>query len=160
MFLKDKYINTQFFLFYLIIYLLLFTLIVSNKLGYGQVHIYYFNGYSTSFYNTTFVQSSYICHIYIVYMLKLNIRRWHVCILLKYMEFKLLVHMHKALHDRSPVYLRDMLQMYTPGRTLRSQNTRLLVVPKIRTTAYGNRCFSYAAPISQNLRQRRLSKNF
>ena len=49
-------------------------------------------------------------------------------------------------HLRSPVYLRDMLQMYTPGRTLRSQNTQLLVVPKMRTTAYGNRCFSYAAP--------------
>ena len=31
-------------------------------------------------------------------------------------QFKLLVHTHKALHDRSPVYLRDMLQMYTPGR--------------------------------------------
>jgi len=61
-------------------------------------------------------------------------------------QFKLLVHMHKALHGRSPVYLRDMLQMYTPGSTLRSQNTQLLVVPKMRTTAYGNRCFSYAAP--------------
>ena len=46
-------------------------------------------------------------------------------------QFKLLVHTHKALHDCSSVYLRDMLQMYTPGRTLRSQNTQLLVVPKM-----------------------------
>ena len=61
-------------------------------------------------------------------------------------QFKLLVHTHKALHDRSPVYLRDMLQMYTPRRTLRSQNTQLLVVPKMQTTAYGNRCFTYTAP--------------
>jgi len=60
-------------------------------------------------------------------------------------QFKLLVHTHKALHDQSPVYLRDMLQMYTSGRTLRSQNTELLVIPKIRTTAYGNRCFTYVA---------------
>jgi len=60
-------------------------------------------------------------------------------------QFKLLAHMHKALYDRSSVYLRDMLQMYTPGRTLRSQNTQLLVVPKMRTTAYGNKCFTYAA---------------
>jgi len=65
-------------------------------------------------------------------------------------QFKLLVHTHKALHDRSTVYLRDMLQMYTPGRTLRSQNTQLLVVPKMRTTSYGNRCFTYAAPSLYN----------
>ena len=58
-------------------------------------------------------------------------------------QFKLLAHTHEALHDRSPVYLRDMLQMYTPGR---SQNTQLLIVSKMRTTAYGNRCFNYAAP--------------
>jgi len=61
-------------------------------------------------------------------------------------QFKLLAHMHKALHDRYPVYLRDMLQMYTPGRTLRSQNTQLVVVPKIQTTVYGHRCFTYAVP--------------
>ena len=58
-------------------------------------------------------------------------------------QFKLLAHTHEALHDRSPVYLRDMLQMYTPGR---SQNTQLLIVSRMRTTAYGNRCFNYAAP--------------
>jgi len=81
-------------------------------------------------------------------------------------QFELLVHTDKALHDRSPVYLRDMLQMFTPGRTLRSQNTQLLIVPKVRTTAYGNICFTYAAPslwnglpILENLRQQRLSKN-
>jgi hypothetical protein len=61
-------------------------------------------------------------------------------------QIKLLAHTHEALHDRSLVYLRDMLQMYTSGRTLRSQNTQLLVVPKMRITAYVNRCFTYAAP--------------
>ena len=61
-------------------------------------------------------------------------------------QIKLLAHTHEALHDRSPVYLRDMLQMYTSGRTLRSQNTQLLIVSQMWTTAYDNRCFNYAAP--------------
>ena len=62
-------------------------------------------------------------------------------------QFKLLVHtQHKALYDRSPVYLREMLQVYSPDRTLRSQNIQLLVVRKMRTISYGNRYFNYAAP--------------
>ncbi|KAK2145239.1 hypothetical protein LSH36_693g02090 [Paralvinella palmiformis] len=81
-------------------------------------------------------------------------------------QFELLVNTDKALHDQSPVYLRDMLQMFTPGRTLRSRDTQLLIVPKMRTKTYGNRCLTYAAPslwnglpILENLRQQRLSKN-
>jgi len=63
-------------------------------------------------------------------------------------QYKLLVHTYKALHDQSPVYLRDMLQIYTPDRTLISQNTQLLVVPKMWTISYGNRCFNYGDLVS------------
>ena len=36
--------------------------------------------------------------------------------------------------------------VYTPGKTLRPQNTQLSVVSKMWATSYGNRCFNYAAP--------------
>ena len=45
-------------------------------------------------------------------------------------QYKLLVHTYKALFDHSHVYLEDMVQVYTPDRTLRS---------------YRKRCFNYAA---------------
>ena len=38
-----------------------------------------------------------------------------------------------------------MWQAYTLDRTLISQNTQLLVVPKMRTITYDNRCFNDAA---------------
>jgi len=49
--------------------------------------------------------------------------------------------------------------------TLRSQNTQLLVVPKMRTTAYGNICFSYAAPslwnaMSADIRESKTTETF
>ena len=35
-------------------------------------------------------------------------------------EFKILVHTFKAIHNEAPLYLRDSVQQYTPRRTLRS----------------------------------------
>ena len=39
---------------------------------------------------------------------------------------------YKALHDQSPGYIKDMLEVYQPARNLRSQNTTQLVVLKPR----------------------------
>ena len=65
-------------------------------------------------------------------------------------QYKLLVHTYKALYGQSPVYMRDMLEIYRPSRTLRSQNTMTLVVPKMKTVMYGNRTFRYSAPCQWN----------
>ena len=69
------------------------------------------------------------------------------CLPVKYRgQYTLLIHTYKSSHDQSPVYFKDMLQVYTPGRTFRSQNAQVLVVPKMRTLSNGNICFNYAAP--------------
>ena len=65
-------------------------------------------------------------------------------------QYKLIVHTYKALYGQSPVYMRDMLEVYRPSRTLRSQNTMTLVVPKMKTVMYGNRTFRYSAPCLWN----------
>ena len=44
-----------------------------------------------------------------------------------------------------PAYLRSLLNYHTPTRSLRSANTNLLSVPRVRTT-FASRGFSIAAP--------------
>ena len=61
------------------------------------------------------------------------------------LDFKVLMHVFKVLHNQDPEYMKDMLQVYKPTRTLRSQNGLTLVVPRVKTQSYGNRYFSYAA---------------
>ena len=34
---------------------------------------------------------------------------------------------YKVLHDRAPIYIQELLQLYTPSRNLRSSNRNLLV---------------------------------
>jgi len=66
-------------------------------------------------------------------------------------DFKILVHVYKVLHDQSPIYVKDLLELYQPARNLRSQNSKQLVVPKSRTVRYVIKVFrqlhrSYGMP--------------
>lgn len=62
-------------------------------------------------------------------------------------QHKILTHTYKALNNQSPMYTKDLLQIYKPKRDLRSQNASTsLVVPRSRTVTYGDRSFSIAAP--------------
>ena len=62
-------------------------------------------------------------------------------------DFKILTHTYKALNGNSPSYIKDLLHLYEPKRALRSQDDSLtLVVPRTRTTTYGDRSFETAAP--------------
>ena len=65
-------------------------------------------------------------------------------------EYKLLLYTYKALHDMSPVYIKDMIQPHRPGRSLRSQNSSQLQVPKSRTVRFGDRTFHTASPLLWN----------
>ncbi len=53
---------------------------------------------------------------------------------------------YKALNDLAPAYLTNLLSRYNPTRSLRSQNSGLLVVPRIAKSTKGGRTFSYLAP--------------
>ena len=53
---------------------------------------------------------------------------------------------YKVLHDRAPIYIQELLQLYTPSRNLRSSNRNLLVKPYFNLNSYDKRAFSVAAP--------------
>ncbi len=65
-------------------------------------------------------------------------------------QFKLLCLTYKALHGLVPAYLSDLLQQYSPLRSLRSTENELLCILKVCTKIYGERTFAYAAPKLHN----------
>ena len=60
--------------------------------------------------------------------------------------FKILLLTHKCIHGSAPAYLRELIQLYKPQRTLRSSSTLLLSTPVTRTKTYGHRSFMHASP--------------
>ena len=69
---------------------------------------------------------------------------WRICIKNR-VQFKILMHMYKALHEQAPRYISDMLTVYQPRRTLWLMGSVTLVVPKVRTSSYGERIFHCSA---------------
>ncbi len=59
---------------------------------------------------------------------------------------KILLLAYKALNDLAPAYLTNLLSRYNPTRSLRSQNSGLLVEPRIAKSTKGGITFSYLAP--------------
>ncbi len=60
--------------------------------------------------------------------------------------YKILLLAYKALNDLAPAYLTNLLSHYNPTRSLWSQNSGLLVVPKIAKSTKGGKNVSYLAP--------------
>ena len=61
------------------------------------------------------------------------------------MQYKTLSYTSRAMHHHSPVYLSDLLSVYRPTRSLRSESNILLTVPRTRTVTYGDKPFTKAA---------------
>ncbi len=61
-------------------------------------------------------------------------------------SYKILLLAYKALNDLAPAYLNNLLSRKDPTRSLRSQNSGILVVPRIAKSTKGGRTFSYLAP--------------
>ncbi len=60
-------------------------------------------------------------------------------------NYKILLLTYKALNGLAPAYLTSLLSCYNPSRSLRSQNSGLLVVHIAKSTK-GGRAFSHLAP--------------
>ena len=60
-------------------------------------------------------------------------------------EYKLLVYVFKSLHGIALVYLQDLLTVYKPTRSLRSENSTRIQTPRVKTKSYGVRRFDMAA---------------
>ena len=56
----------------------------------------------------------------------------------------------QCLQGNAPEYLQERLVPYIPPRTLRSQVSNLLRIPRTTSMAYGERSFSYAAAVQWN----------
>ncbi len=61
-------------------------------------------------------------------------------------SYNILLLAYKTLNDLAPAYLTNLLSRYNPNRWLRSQNSGLLVVPRIAKSTKEGRTFSYLAP--------------
>ena len=59
--------------------------------------------------------------------------------------FKIMLLVNRAVNCRGPVYLRDLICIYTPTRALRSEGTKQLNIPKTNCKA-GDASFPAAAP--------------
>ena len=68
-----------------------------------------------------------------------------------HIEYKLSVIRHSFLLGLFPIYLSDLLSVYSPKRNLRSSSdNKILCIPKLRTRTFGNHSFSFAVPTIWN----------
>ena len=66
-------------------------------------------------------------------------------------EYKILVIVFWALHDRTPTYIASLIMPYVPRRALRAADRALLLVPRHNLERYyGRRSFSRAGPTLWN----------
>ena len=56
---------------------------------------------------------------------------------------------HKSFNNIAPIYISELLKVYTPSRNLRSSNMSLLKEPTSKRT-WGDRSFSVTAPESSS----------
>ena len=62
-------------------------------------------------------------------------------------SYKVALMVFKCLNDDSfPFYLKELITVYTPSRTLRSADKNFLVKPKMNLVTFGQKSFFYAAP--------------
>ena len=57
------------------------------------------------------------------------------------LDYKVLVIVYQAVYGPAPSYIQELLQIYQPKRTLRSQGELKLVVPRCNTHRYGSNSF-------------------
>jgi len=61
-------------------------------------------------------------------------------------DFKILLFVFKAVNGLAPTYIADLIQIYAPARSLRSESQFQLAVPKTRLKTRGDRAFSVVGP--------------
>ena len=64
--------------------------------------------------------------------------------------YKIIILTFKAYNKTAPHYICDLIIPRTYNRAVRSNNSFALVVPMIKLKHYGERAFSYAAPVEWN----------
>ena len=66
-------------------------------------------------------------------------------------EYKICTIVYQCVNDQSfPQYLKELIKMYAPVRSLRTANEMLLHVPRSKLHRYGDRTFPAAGPVLWN----------
>ena len=60
-------------------------------------------------------------------------------------QYKMLLYTYKAINNMAPAYIRDMVCIYQPARSLHSQNKLLITIPDVESVTYGKKVFAKAA---------------
>ena len=60
-------------------------------------------------------------------------------------QYKVLLYVFKALKQEAPLYLEELVNIYKPARSLRSENNTTFVTPIVRTKSYRERRFDKVA---------------
>ena len=80
-----------------------------------------------------------------------NIRRIRKFLVKYRIEFKTLLIVFKGLHDQAPTYIQEMI---TPSKSkrysIRSNEERVLEVPKFKHDTFGKRAFAVYGPLAWN----------
>lgn len=66
-------------------------------------------------------------------------------------KYKVILLTFKALNGLAPAYLLSLLNLRTTAYSLRNESKKDLDIPRTRTTSYGDRAFSVAAPVLWNV---------
>lgn len=65
-------------------------------------------------------------------------------------SYKIALLCHKCIHEKAPSYLINLINIYTPSRSLRSSNKCLLEIPTKGSAKLASRSFAHAAPAIWN----------
>ena len=65
-------------------------------------------------------------------------------------KFKIICYAYQCLNGLAPSYLVDLVEPYTPGRSLRSGNQHLMNIPKSNLKNFGSKAFCTVAPTLWN----------
>ena len=82
--------------------------------------------------------------------IKPALRELHWLLVKSLIIFKVLLITFKIIHGLCPAYLSSLLQQYRPQRSQRSSSKLLFTVPTVNSVTYGERAFSFFAPILWN----------
>lgn len=89
---------------------------------------------------TCHIQNNITPHLKSLHWLPIHLR----------IDYKIILLTFKSLNGLAPEYLRNLLQYRKTSHSLRSESKKLLDTPRTRTTSYGDRAFSVAAPVLWN----------
>ena len=65
-------------------------------------------------------------------------------------HYKIALLVYRIFHNLAPDYLSELINIYQPGRALRSADKLLLAVPLIKLKSYGERSFAFSAAHAWN----------